>query len=243
MLAARDRSEEFKFDLPLYLIFAQICGPNLDLVPFEGSAFLSLDFRLVDWRILSWCDIPVDDEEAEPAVLEIAYRVENDNFGICRGSNLLCRDHDAACLSSRKLLVHKRLCHDLVASCDNLVEGKLVHSDVVVTVNLFGLVRTIIGIIHLNFELLFLLEMEVNQDFLDELWIQIVMDQLSLANLLPTVVQGPVKDNERVRLAESVHVGKLLTLEAQGKLLSEPLSAEVCSGKDSSVEVGARAHL
>ena len=106
MLAARDRSEEFKFDLPLYLIFAKICGPNLDLVPFEGSAFLSLDFRLVDWRILSWCDIPVDDEEAEPAVLEIAYRVENDNFGICRGSDLLCRDHNAACLSSRKLLVH-----------------------------------------------------------------------------------------------------------------------------------------
>lgn len=123
------------------------------------------------------------------------------------------------------------------------MEGKLVHSDVVVTVNLFGLVRTIIGIIHLNFELLFLLEMEVNQDFLDELWIQIVMDQLSLANLLPTVVQGPVKDDERVRLAESVHVGKLLTLEAQGKLLSEPLSAEVCSGKDGSVKVGARAHL
>ena len=177
---------------------------------------MSLDFRLVDWRILSWCDIPVDDEEAEPAVLEIAYRVENDNLSIRRGSDLLGRDHDASCLSSRKLLVHKRLCHDLIASCDNLVEGKLVHSDVVVTVNLFGLVRTIIGIIHLNFELLFLLEMEVNQDFLDELWIQIVMDQLSLANLLPTVVQGPVKDDERVRLAESVHVGKLLTLEAQG---------------------------
>ena len=214
MLAARDRSEEFKFDLPLYLIFAQICGPNLDLVPFEGSAFLSLDFRLVDWRILSWCDIPVDDEEAETAVLNIAHWIENDNFSVCRSSDFLCRDHDTACLSSRPLLIHKWLCHDLIASCDNLVEGKLVHSDVVVTVNLFGLVRTIIGIIHLNFELLFLLEMEVNQDFLDELWIQIVMDQLSLANLLPTVVQGPVKDNERVRLAESVHVGKLLTLEA-----------------------------
>ena len=51
------------------------------------------------------------------------------------------------------------------------MEGKLVHSDVVVTVNLFGLVRTIIGIVYLNFELFFLLEMEVNQDFLDELWI------------------------------------------------------------------------
>ena len=106
MLAARDRSEEFKFDLSLYLIFAKICGPNLDLVPFEGSTFLPLDFRLVDWGVLSRCDVPVDDEEAEPAVLEIAYRVENDNFGICRGSDLFCRDHDSAGFSSRKLLVH-----------------------------------------------------------------------------------------------------------------------------------------
>ena len=72
------------------------------------------------------------------------------------------------------------------------MERKLVYSDVVVTVNLFGLVRAIIRIIHLNLELFFLLEVEVNQDFLDELWIQIVMDQLSFANLLPTVIQGPV---------------------------------------------------
>ena len=106
MSAAWDRSEEFKFDLPLYLIFAKICGPNLDLVPFKSSAFLSLDFRLVDWRILSWCNVSVDDKEAETAVLDISYRVENDNLSICRGSDLLGRDHDASCLSSRKLLVH-----------------------------------------------------------------------------------------------------------------------------------------
>ena len=90
MLATRDRSEEFKFNLSLYLIFAKIRGPNLDLVPFEGSTFLSLDFRLVDWSVLSGCNVPVDDEEAETAVLDSAHWVENYNLSVCRSSDLLC---------------------------------------------------------------------------------------------------------------------------------------------------------
>ena len=162
MLTARDRSEEFKFDLSLNLILAKICGPNLDLIPFEGATFLPLDFRLVDRSILSWRDVSIDDEEAETTVLDIAHWVENDNLSVCRCSDLLCRDHDTACLSSRPLLIHKWLCHDLISSCNDLMEGKLVHSYVVVTVNLFGLVRTIVRIVHLYLELFFLLEMEVN---------------------------------------------------------------------------------
>ena len=43
------------------------------------------------------------------------------------------------------------------------------------------LLWVIIAVIHLDFEDLWLLKMEVNHDFLDKLWVEIVVDSLSLA--------------------------------------------------------------
>ena len=76
------------------------------------------------------------------------------------------------------------------------------------------MIRTIIRVVHLYLELLLLLKMEVNHDLLDELWVQIIMDQLRLANLLPLIVHCLVENAEWIRFAESVHIGQFLALEA-----------------------------
>ena len=144
MFTARDRTEEFKFYLPLYLVFAKIRGPNLDLVPFEASAFWSLDFRFVDRSVLSRRDVPINDEEAKATIREGANWVENDNFCISCRLHFFRRYNDAACLASRKFRINKRFCHDLIASCHNLVKGKLINAYVVMAVNFPRLVCVII---------------------------------------------------------------------------------------------------
>lgn len=80
MLAARDRLEELYLDLTLNLVFAQICGTYLDLIPLEGSTFRSLDLRLVDWCVLAGCDVSVNDEEAETALREGRNWIEKYNL-------------------------------------------------------------------------------------------------------------------------------------------------------------------
>ena len=86
-------------------------------------------------------------------------------------------------------------------------------------------------------------KVEVNQHFLDELGVQIVIDKLSLTNLLPTVVNIFVEDAEGIRFAEGVHVWQLLALKAEGKLVREASTAETGRGEDGSVEIVTVAHL
>ena len=68
MFAAGDGPEEFKLDLSLNFILAEVCSAYLDLIPFKDAAFGPLDLRLVDWCVLSWRNIPVNDEEAESGI-------------------------------------------------------------------------------------------------------------------------------------------------------------------------------
>ena len=85
MFATRDRLEELDLYLALNLIFTQICGTYLDLIPLEGSTFRSLDLRLVDWCVLAGCDVSVNDEEAEIALWKRRDWIEKNNLCICRG--------------------------------------------------------------------------------------------------------------------------------------------------------------
>ncbi len=51
----------------------------------------------------------------------------------------------------------------------------------VMRAKILRLLWVIITVIHLNFEDLWLLKMEVDHDFLDKLWVEVVVDSLSLA--------------------------------------------------------------
>ena len=68
MFTAWDGSEEFKLDLSLNFILAEVCGAYLNLVPFKDAAFGPLNLRLVDWCVLSWRQIPVNDKEAKSGI-------------------------------------------------------------------------------------------------------------------------------------------------------------------------------
>ena len=219
-----DRPEEFKLDLSLNLILAEVRCTNLDLVPFESATFLPLDLRLVNWGVLPWGNVPVNDEEAETAVVKLSDWVENDNLCVGRRSHLLRRDNDPSRLSYSALLILEILSHDLIARCHDLVERKLIHSNVIMCIYFLCLVRPIVRIVHLDLKLLFLLKMKLYQDLLYKLWVQIVMDKLSLADLLPAVINCLIENAERVRFTESVHVWQFLTLEPQGQLLGQALA-------------------
>lgn len=65
MTATRIRFEEFKFYLPLDIIFTKVSSADLNLVPFESATFGSLDLTFVDRCELANAEVSVDDEEAE----------------------------------------------------------------------------------------------------------------------------------------------------------------------------------
>ena len=123
------------------------------------------------------------------------------------------------------------------------MELEFIDTDVVVSRQVLRLLRIIVRIVDLNLQAIGLLEVEVDKHLLDELRVEIVMDDLCLANLQPRLSLGYrvqdffVEDTEGVRLRESVHVGQLLTLEAQLQLLSQSSPAEVRGRKDGSIDI------
>ena len=65
MLTIWHRPEKFKLDLALDLVFAEVCGADLNLIPLECSVLRPLDLRFVNWCKLTRSDLTVDNEEAE----------------------------------------------------------------------------------------------------------------------------------------------------------------------------------
>ena len=63
MLSIRIRFEKLDLDLAFNVIFTEICGSNLDLVPFEQPFVGSLDLWFVNWRVFTWGNVSVKDEE------------------------------------------------------------------------------------------------------------------------------------------------------------------------------------
>ena len=68
------------------------------------------------------------------------------------------------------------------------MQSKLVHSNVVMSGQVLHLLRVIIRVVNFDFELLLLLEVEVCHDLDDELWVEVVMDNLSFTLEIPLAV-------------------------------------------------------
>ena len=105
MLAAGHRFEEFKLDFTLNLVSAEICGADLQLIPFECPTFWPLNFRLVDRGKLAWSDVSVDDEKAKSTFRERSHWVGYDDFSVGCRLHFFGRDDDAARLVHCALLV------------------------------------------------------------------------------------------------------------------------------------------
>ena len=84
----------------------------------------------------------------------------------------------------------------MVSRRDDLVHLKLESTDEIVRAQIPRLV--VIGIVDLNLEHLLLLKMEIDHGFGDELRVEIVVNDLCLADLLPHVSRLLEQDAERV---------------------------------------------
>lgn len=79
--------------------------------------------------------------------------------------------------------------------------------------------RVVINIININLELVIELEVVLAGNLGDELGVQVVVDDLGLADLEPLVAVLFVHEEDRIRLGESVLVLEGLALEGKLKFL------------------------
>ena len=79
--------------------------------------------------------------------------------------------------------------------------------------------RVVINIININLELVIQLEVVLAGNLGDELGVQVVVDDLGLADLEPLVAVLFVHEEDRIRLGESVLILEGLALEGKLKLL------------------------
>lgn len=81
--------------------------------------------------------------------------------------------------------MHKGLGKSLISRRVNLMELELERADKIMFTQISNLLRVIIAVINFDFIVLLLFEVEVDCDFLDPAWAQIIMDHLCLAKFLP----------------------------------------------------------
>lgn len=162
MSTVRVRPEELNLDLSLDLVLAQVSCAKLHLVPAEHAGLGSLDLRLVDRSVLAQRDVPVHDEEAKLALVELSDWVESDHFHIGSGLQLLCSDHDPASLSGRESRVFQGPGDDLVARRDDLVQLELISAQKVMLAQVLSLLTLIVRVVHFNLKPVGLFEVVVD---------------------------------------------------------------------------------
>lgn len=78
----------------------------------------------------------------------------------------------------------------------------------------------VINVVDFNFELVIFLEVVLNADFGHPLRTQVVMNDFSLADLLPRVAKLLEHKEDRVRLGKSIHVCQVTARELKLQLLN-----------------------
>ena len=197
VLTAGHRPKEFNLDLSLDLVLAEVRRAYLHLVPLEGTAFGALDLRLVDGGVLTRGQIPVNDEEAKRTIRQRGHRVEHDNLSIRSRRLFLSTDDHVPILTRSSLLIDQGFRHNLIPGCDHLVHLEFKRANEVLCAQVF-LIFIIVRIIHFHLEHLLLFKVKIDHNLGDELRVQIVMDDLCLADFLPHVAHLLEQDAERI---------------------------------------------
>jgi hypothetical protein len=133
-------------------------------------------------------------------------------------------------------LVDQRLRESLVTGSDQLVQLELDLSNEVLILQIVN-VCLIIDIIHLDLELLLLLEVILSYDLLNKVRVQIVMDHLGTVDFLPHSAIALIHYGERVRQRHSVHIDKALARNAELHLLFESAFLDISKLEDCFVAV------
>lgn len=178
--------EVFNFNLTFDIVLTEISRTNLNHVPGQLSTSLGLRLGLVDWGVLTWLEVFVDNKEnvARHIFEPSDFRDKHHVFSICLGCHLFSVDLDEARFGMFHIVQH--LLHALISRCDNLMESKFKFSDKVMFCEILE-VLVIVTVKDLNFESFLLLEVEFNCDLLNPFRVWIVVDDFGLTNLLPHV--------------------------------------------------------
>lgn len=188
MLSIRTRAKEFDFDFTFYLILTKICGANLNLVPLKGTSLGSLDLRLIDRGVLAKGDVPIKDKETKPVIVQSANRIKHYYLRVgCSYLFFSCNGNSAR-LANRMLVVFQIFSKHLISSTDDLMEFELYATFVVMCTKILNCLVIVIRVVDFNFVSILLLEVEVDSDFLDKLWVERVMNNFSLSDHLPPVL-------------------------------------------------------
>lgn len=94
---------------------------------------------------------------------------------------------------------------------------------------ILSLLTVVVRVVNFDLVLLRLLEVEVDEDFLDKLRVESVVNDLSLSQLLPHIALLLVHDDKWIRVGHGVHIGQVLALEANLKFIGQAATAEVGS--------------
>jgi len=219
--------EEFNFDLPLDFVFAEVCGTKLYLIPLEEATFGALYLRLVNWGVFAKCNVPINDKETDTAFGKSCNRIENYDFSVCCGCLLFSGYDDATRSSHSTIPIDQRFHHGLVPWCDDFMELELQWANKIVLAQILRHLSVVVWVVNLKLVILWLLEVEVDNNFFYKLWVQIVVYHLCLANFLPEATRLFEEYHKWVWLRRIVHIGELLALKAERKLVRKPGTTKI----------------
>ena len=215
----------------------------MNLVPdkvIRAKGLLNLGFVYGD--PLARSHVLIHDEEVEStSSVDLCLRSENDHLAVLLPLDFLSYQGDRL-LVFGVCLVDQRLREGLLTGSDHLVQLEFDLSNEVVILQIVN-VCLIIDIIHLDLELLLLLEVILSHDLLNKVRVQIVMDHLGTVEFLPHLANALIHYGERVRLRHSVHIDKALARNAELHLLFESTSADISRLEDCIVDVATCAHF
>ena len=207
MLSTRCWLEELDLDLLFNIVFAKVGGPDLNLVPLVYAVWRLFDLRLEYRSVLVWSNVSIENEEAQRRAVKTSYlRVENHQLPISSNRDLFCL-HDNIPRLFWNFLILKRPLECLITCCDHLMHRKLKLPDEVVCCKIIGMLLIVVRVVYLNLEPLVFLEMEIQDHFSHPFRVQSVMNNLCLAQLLPTFSLEFVENHERVWFWKQIHIG------------------------------------
>jgi len=213
MLSIRIKSEKFKFNFPVNVVFAKVCCSNLHLVPNNAASSWCFRFWLIYWCVIRRSEILVNNKkDLTTHILEIwSLWRKNYKFLIWSCSHLFSVNFDATRLCY--FGIHKRLCQSLISCRNNFMKRKQELSNKVVLVQVLN-IFVIITVKYLNFESVLLLKLKIYSDFTDKLRIKVVMNDFSLTNTLPHSSFHHKKNTEGITLRKCVHISQFFTRKA-----------------------------
>lgn len=216
VVAAGIRPVDFDLDLLLFVLVAQHSRIDEAWVPFLLPSLLLLELRFKYGLVLSRGEQLPNNKEDLATLRKVSGKLDLCGLTANRRGHLLGLDlHRTVLLPSR---IIKREIDALINGCHDLVKLEFHLTDILLCIQIVRLVP-VLHIVGLQQKRLRLLEEVVYLYLRNEVRVQVIVNALGLAYLLPqhlaALLLHRVQHDERVRLREGVEIGE--TSQREGK--------------------------